>query len=164
MCDDEVIFPSHHLGIKGESSLTLIKDIASFQMRVTIQVYIKQPNLRIPPTHYPRLFSWCIILTLNICHKEGKAVAPTTTLPLYQTPWAGSLGLVIELPYYCPVIHFAAILRSVTNLQVRAKPSGSKSHKHLWESPIPVQYRSVNLNGTCTLPLRTNEPVKLTNS
>lgn len=50
MCDDEdILFPSHHLGIKGESSLTLIKDIGSFQMRVTIQVYIKQLNPRIPP-------------------------------------------------------------------------------------------------------------------
>lgn len=157
MCDDEVIFPSHHLGIKGESSLTLIKDVASFQMRVTIQVYIKQLNPRIPPTHYSRLFSWCTNLTLYICHKEVKAVAPT--LPFCQTPSVGSPVLVIELPYYCPVI-----LRPITNLQVRAKPSGSKSHKHLWESPIPIQYQSLNLNGTRILPLRTNEPVKLTNS
>lgn len=37
MHNNEVIFSAHHLGVKGESSLTLIKDIASFQMRVTIQ-------------------------------------------------------------------------------------------------------------------------------
>lgn len=46
----ELLFPSCHLGIKGQSSLTLIKEVGSFQMRVTIQVCIKQLNPRIPPS------------------------------------------------------------------------------------------------------------------
>lgn len=69
----ELLFPSCHPGIKGQSSLTLIKEVGSFQMRVTIQVCIKQLNPCIPLVLPMALLLWPTNLTSSVTHTEEKA-------------------------------------------------------------------------------------------